>query len=141
MIPFFVQPLSVFPDLLNYSFFAPLILRLGVGLIFVVLAYRVGFSMRMTTKNLLGRFPVFKPQAFWITLGTLLCLVVGLLLILGLYTQIAALLTIVTGFKLIALKKITETSFLNPSTCFLLIIMGLALLISGPGAFAIDLPL
>lgn len=141
MIPFFVQPLSVFPDLLNYSFFAPLILRLGIGLIFLVLAYRVGFSMRMTTKNLLGRFPVFKPLAFWMTLSTILCLTVGLLLILGLYTQIAALLTVVTGFKLIALKKITETNFLNLSTCFLLIIIGLALLISGPGAFAIDLPL
>ncbi len=141
MIPFFVQPLSVFPSLLDYAFFAPFILRIGAGLIFLTLAYRVGFSMRLTTKNLLDRFPLFKPQTLWITVGTLASVIIGLLLILGLYTQVAALLAIVTGFKLIALKNIYQTNFLDPTACFLLIIAGLALLVAGPGAFAIDLPL
>lgn len=142
MIPFFVQPLSVFPSLLDYTFFAPLILRLGAGLVVLLLAYRGAFAMRETTLVMLDSFPFMRPKGLWITLAFIGHTLIGLCLIFGLYTQVAAILGALIGLKLIILRHVYNTDFrIDNTACFLLIVACLALLIAGPGAFAIDLPL
>lgn len=142
MFNIFPQTLSIFPQLLDYAFFTPLILRLASGLCFLALAYNVTFAYKNTSKDILKHFPWLGAQNFWIILLGLISLTVASLLILGLYTQIAAILTILTGLDLLILKRIYSADYgFDFFACFLLIAIGLALLIAGPGALAIDLPL
>ncbi len=97
--------LSIFPALLNYSFIAPFILRLTLG----------GILIYQTEKNFRG------------LVGAL----AGLLILLGLYTQVAAMVVIVT----------TLVSQQSKEQRILMIAIALSLLLSGAGFKAFDLPL
>ncbi len=142
MFNLFPQTLSVFPQLLDYGFFAPLILRLASGLCFLAVAYNTTFTYKNTTKDILKHFPWLKGENFWIGLSGLLSSIIAIFLILGLYTQIMAILAILAGIKLMVLKTAYKADYgFDSSACILLIAIGLALLVAGPGALAIDLPL
>jgi len=69
-------------------------------------------------------------------------IVVALLLIVGLFTQIAALLGIVIALKMLWFGE-TYPRFIHheKATYLLLLVILLSLLVTGAGAFAIDLPL
>ncbi len=97
---------SVFPELFNYSQVSPLILR-----IFLALCLLTGAKEKF---------------------AKIIQIICALFLFLGLYTQIAALLTIV-----VLMADKTE----EKKTKILMIITALSLIFSGPGLFSFDLPL
>jgi len=132
--------LNVFPSLLDFSLLAPVILRIVAGLIFVDLGY---LKLR-------------KEKARWATLynsflfqGNLLLLIIatieivgGIMLIIGLYTQIAALLLSILTFMNVSVE-FREPSFIRRDFVFylMLLVITLSLLVTGAGLFAFDLPL
>jgi uncharacterized membrane protein YphA (DoxX/SURF4 family) len=131
--------LSIFP-IHFLSLVAYLLLRLAVGFVFFSLAKthyqnRAVFAEKFTLPSLpYGRFFVWH----------VICaeLVIGTLFILGLYTQIAALLAVAYAAKFLIMHRRFGHP-LGPSrqTLILLLFAALSLFITGPGIFAFDLPI
>lgn len=133
--------LNPFPDLLTYSLLAPFILRLVAGLVFVDLGILLFKSEKERWLASLSVLRIPNPKIAIKILG-MIEVVGGIMLILGLYTQIASL--------ILALFVFTETyieykqpEILKRNFVFyiMLLTIVLSLLLSGAGAFAIDLPL
>ena len=119
--------LSLFPYLLSFQMLSPFILRLVLGVIFIFWAYK---KFNKVTKD-------SKDKTF-----VVLDIIIGLLLIIGLYTQLAALIALVLlGIHIIL--KIRHKAFLTDGVNYYLVlfIISLSLLFTGPGAFALDYPL
>lgn len=124
--------LSIFPSLLAFEGFSPLILRLTLGAIFLFWAYK-RLSPRIKSKN-------FKDTK-QVAAGVIEALT-GLSLVLGIFTQIGALVSaIVLGWQLI--QKMQKKSFLTDGVNYYLIlfVISISLLITGAGFIAFDLPL
>jgi hypothetical protein len=121
--------LSLFPWILTYEEFSPLLLRLTLGIIFLFWAYR-----RTRRENKESRNMKIACVAFEAILGV--CLIIGFL------TQLIALLTTLV-FLTHLVRKVKDKAFLTNGInyYFILLIISLCLLLSGPGAFSIDLPL
>ena len=132
--------LSLFPGIL---FLAPLgtaLLRVVAGLYFIYAAYGM-----MAAKDELrsGRFPLVGHPAEWMVLGGALgTFVIGVLLVVGLWTQVAAILGALGALKFAAYVRWYEPALpLSSATGILLFVICLTLIVSGPGLFAFDLPL
>jgi uncharacterized membrane protein YphA (DoxX/SURF4 family) len=113
--------LSFFPSLLSYQLFAPFALRLVLGIILILWAYKKFGNQKV----------------YAIVEGT-----VGILLIIGLYTQLAVLIVSI-GLITLIIKKIKVKAFLTDGVNYylILLVIALSLLVTGPGRFAFDLPL
>lgn len=133
--------LNPFPELLTFSLLGPMFLRAILGLIFIDL----------------GRFKFKGEKSRWIAslealhigqapivvkvLGAIE-IIGGVMLIIGLYTQIAALvLAILTGTEAYLEYKDATLLKRNFSFYILLFVVLLSLLVTGAGAFAFDIPL
>lgn len=112
------------PFLLDFSFYAPLLLRLTLGI--YVLA--IGFSVKseLTPLQMIYRG---------------LFIIAGITLIIGLYTQISAILVAVLMIISLSHQSMRLTYELNRAELSLLLIIALSLVLTGAGAFAFDLPL
>ena len=121
-----MHPLSIFPSLLTFGLISPLLLRLSVGLFILFLAK-----------------DRYKKTYKW---SAVVYFLSGLMIILGLYTQIAVL------FGAASLKfdfwvdywRNRKTTPIKMEIYFLYGIAGiilLSLLFTGPGFLAFDLPL
>ena len=119
--------LSVFPELLNYQLLAVFILRAVLGALFV--KYGVIKIARRQEKS-------------WKAIG-LLEVICGLMLVAGLFTQIASLLIFIMMAGAVAIKIKTKDAVLKSSYDFyvLLLLVSFSLLFLGPGIFSFDLPL
>lgn len=133
--------LSIFPNLLHYGLFGVFLLRISIGILFL----RFGILKLYINKE---RYLLFYKTLFP-TIGTSVFAAIAyielfgaILLIVGLFTQVIALIfgtlmMIATGIKLY--KK---DSFKNDTSYYLLIaLVSFSLLFLGAGAFAIDYPL
>ena len=133
--------LNPFPDLLNYSFFAPLILRLVAGLIFIDLGILVFKSEKENWFNFLNILKIPKPM---LTVKTLRVIEIlgGIALILGYRIQITTLILALLTFVETYIEY-KEPVILKRNFIFYIMLLGilLSLLLSGAGAFAFDLPL
>lgn len=133
--------LNPFPDLLTYSMLAPLILRLIVGLIFIdlgILKFKSEKERWMASFNTLN----IRPADLFVYLYGALQIAGGVLLLLGLWTQVAALAFVIfTGIELYI--EMTAREVLKRDLVFYLLIftISLSLLLTGAGAYAIDIPL
>ena len=133
--------LNPFPDLFTFSFFAPFLLRVVVGAIFIdlgALVFRKERSRWLVSLSTLG---IPKPEISLKVLGVIE-IVGGLMLIAGAYTQIVAL--ILAIFTLIETYiEYKDPDILKRSLVFYLLIFVIlfSLLLSGAGAYAVDLPL
>ncbi len=132
--------LTLFPDLLNYSFFGPTIIRLTLGCILLTLAYQHLTAREHICHEMRARFGLLAPAiSFGLpTLGA----TVGALIVTGLFTQVAAFFTILLSVKFWVVRR-TYRSIATPGA-LALVLMGaiaLSLLLTGPGALAFDLPL
>lgn len=113
--------LSIFPELLFLAPFAAFMIRVAVGVMLGMSAYR---HVSIATPLM---------RALGILEG-----VVALLLILGGYTQAAAM----VGFVIVAFALFVPAYRTFPrSTLVLLLILCLSLVVTGAGPFAFDLPL
>ena len=122
---------SIFPDMLAFSMLGTTLVRVAVGYIFLLLAVqfaRVFFKKNSAYRTLTGAL-------------TVLYTVSGILLILGLYTQIIAILGATLAFFGHITSPRSKTGLGQNHLFFLLWMCCLSLLFLGPGAFAIDLPL
>ncbi|MEQ1500465.1 MAG: hypothetical protein ABL917_03805 [Parcubacteria group bacterium] len=117
-----MHTLSMFPDLLVFNIFAPFLLRLIVGL-FVL---NVGLERLKKTYSFIAIF-----------YGIL-----GVLLIIGLYTQLASMLAIIFVSADYYLNKGGHPFSKEKKILYFIIkIILLTLIVTGPGFLAFDLPL
>ena len=131
--------LSLFPSLLDFSFFAPTILRLVVGIIFILEGYWHVRSMEKTRLSLV-RFGSLAGPATYATVG--FSFLIGASLALGIYMQLGALLGLVYALKVLALRSyFPEFSNAPRGYWALMAATCAALMLTGAGAFAFDLPL
>lgn len=132
--------LNLFPGLL-IPMLGPVILRLTIGLIFIdlgILKFRTEKPRWITSFEGLG----IRPADLFVTLYAIFQVIGGLLLLIGLWTQgVALLFVIFTGIELYI--EWEEGAVLKRDLVFylLMFIISLSLLLSGAGAYAIDIPL
>lgn len=132
--------LSIFPDLYSYSYAVPLIFRLVIGTIFLLF----GCTNILERENRSKTFEQWKlrPAIAWIWVVSVIEIVTGIMLVAGLYTQIAALvLSVILALFAFAKKKDPSVTALSLQTILLLFLITLSLLFLGAGFYAYDLPL
>src|SRR5262245_3349941 len=128
--------LNVFPQLL-LPFFAPFILRVVVGLVFVAIGIRTWRKAQH-----LGQvpIPIFGAPMAWVPYTTgFFEIILGLMFITGWYTQIAALIGLLGSFKYAVYYRwyphmLEEYYPISPLAATLLGAICLSLLVSGAGA-------
>lgn len=143
-----LSTLTLFPTLLSFGFgsyfIAPLFLRLCVAVAFGYQAVQHIKHKRAVAEELGGALRFLSLEsAVWLT-GVLILTeaALGLLLFVGAYTQLAALLAGLGLAKMAYLKKHFHAYAPLPrSTYLVLIVICFTLLFTGAGQYAIDLPL
>lgn len=128
--------LTPFPDLLNYAFYAPIIIRIALGL--TSIDFGVGRKQTKENQSSEPTNPEKKSSNYFIQ-G--LFIIGGLAVIIGFYTQIAAILLAILYVLGLFKKDWICAKNVNRSELILLFAMCLFLLLFGAGAFAIDYPL
>ncbi len=131
--------LNIFP----LQFLAPIayaVLRICLGLIFIYLAHS-HIKGRNELKNIFT-LPILPFGLFFTWYICIAEIIIGTLLILGLFTQIAALVAMSYTFKLFVLRKF----FVHPLIprgpfLLLLFVSAFSLFITGAGILAFDLPI
>ncbi len=132
---------NVFPELLMRAGMAPFLLRLFIGIVFI------HFGLSKISKERLAKIEFFekmgwKPGVVYVWTFGILEMGTGALLVTGLYTQVAALIvTLILALMLIIKKKHPESLQSELKFYLALFIISLSLLLTGAGAYAIDLPL
>ena len=117
-----MHPLSLFPTLLSFGFVAPLLLRVTVGVVAIISG--------------LQRY--HKSYKY----SSVFHFVTGIFLILGLYTQAVVLVgLVILGFEYFTEKKSGPISMEKMILMSLIKIILISLLLTGPGLFAMDMPL
>ena len=133
--------LNPFPSFLLYAFYAPFLLRLVVALVFIEFGYAKLTKERKSKAEFFQKIGL-KPGTTFVIVFALIELVAGAMLLVGFYTQIAAL---VAGIILLAsmlIKTKHSTHFASTSGYyFILLVICVSLLMTGAGAYAIDTPL
>lgn len=133
--------LNPFPELLAFSLLAPVILRLVLGYLFINLGY-LKLNSEKSRWMLFFETTKLKPPTFFVQFFAYIEIITGAMLIVGFYTQIAALVLAVLTFGELYMEY-KEESLLKRNLVFYLLVfaISLSLLFSGAGLFAIDLPL
>ena len=129
--------LSLFPSLLAFQEISPFILRLTLGIIFIFWVYQK-LQKKNTEKNDDGSNRNTGNAIF----SGILEAIIGVLLITGLFVQLAAFVSALV-FIIRIILKIRNRSFMTDGVnyYFILLVISLSLLVTGPGRFAFDLPL
>ena len=131
--------LSLFPQLLFLAPFSATLLRIAAGLVFLYLAYfhySNKHKMAEELSSLIGGAGVI------CVLYSLLELIVAAGLLAGAWTQLAALVGFLIAVKVLLIRSsLKELRPLSPLSYALLAVICLSLIVTGAGAFAIDLPL
>jgi uncharacterized membrane protein YphA (DoxX/SURF4 family) len=133
--------LNPFPELLALSFFAPLILRVLLGLIFIDLGL---LKFRNEKQRWLDSFETLnlRPPELLLPLYAILQIAGGVMLIIGFWVQVAALVFVIfSGTELYIEWKAREILKRDLVFYALVFVVSLSLLLTGAGAYAIDIPL
>ncbi len=136
--------LNIFPDLLFLQLLAPFMLRIAVGVMFVWIGYSYLFKDRVAViAQISSKWP--KIAKFSVLFGGTLEVITGIFLIVGLYTQAAAiagaLIAVDALFGKFFYKELDKALKYSKVFYILILIVSLSLIVSGAGAFAFDLPL
>jgi len=119
---------SVFPELLTYSLKGIFALRALLGILFVFYGAKKLWRQGLGVK--------------WRIIG-IIEVAAGILLTIGLFTQLAALIIVILMLGALAIKAKTGNEVLKSGVDFylLLLVIAFALLLTGPGSYSFDLPL
>lgn len=131
--------LSVFPEILFLSPFAATILRIAVAGVFLYAA-----TKQAQESGALSEVPaqVIGKGAWIVWVSVIFDVIVGVMLLAGIYTQVAALAGMVgVGAALLLGPLYLERIPLSRGVAALTFVILLSLLLTGAGAFAFDLPL
>jgi len=132
--------LNLFPGLL-IPMLGPLILRLVIGLVFIDLGL---LKLRAEKPRWISSFEALsiRPADLFVVLYGILQIVGGLLLVIGLGTQIAALAFVIfTGVELFIELQAREILRRDMVFYLFLFVVSLSLLFTGAGSYAVDIPL
>lgn len=130
---------TLFPILLDYQFFAPFILRLTLGIVFLSAALRKLWYKKDEKR---ADFEKMQLNSGWLLLAVgWLELVASLLIFLGIFTQAAAAFLALVSAVYLYKQLRKETSIGDASYALLLLGVSLAMVILPPGPFSIDMPL
>jgi len=134
------MPVNPFPDLLTYALLAPVMLRITAAGFF---AYLATHHFR-NKKSAASELSILNQSTAIFTVGlyavTEALIAIGLLL--GLYTQIAAVIGLAVCLKVLFLRRgLHHLAPLARSTYILLSVTCASLLFTGAGLFAQDWPL
>lgn len=134
--------LNTFPWFLTYSFSAPLLVRLALGLTFLYFGYHKLVKEKGHKANFFESLGL-KPGKYYVAAFGFIEFFAGLLLVVGLFTQIAAIITAIISLGCLWIKKFKKEVNLDTSslTFFILLLISLSLILSGAGAMAFDVPL
>jgi uncharacterized membrane protein YphA (DoxX/SURF4 family) len=130
--------LSFFPELLNWSMLAPTILRFTLAWFLFQHAANAFWKGDATTLTVLKSIFLTKTAIIFNQVIGYLRVVAATLLVLGLFTQIAALMALVMYILRLTTRKYHGEEAMVDS---LLGVIALCLALLGPGAFSLDLPL
>lgn len=133
--------LNPFPELLTYSMLAPFLLRVVIGFIFLDLGL---LKFKSERARWIASFEALRlsPADLFVALYGALQIIGGLMFLFGAYTQIAALFFVLsTGAELYIEWQAKEVLKRDMTFYLLLFVISLSLLLTGAGAYAIDLPL
>ncbi len=136
-----MQTFNIFPELFSYSYLAPLILRVVLGLVFLNLGVLKLSKEKAGWRSSLNALGV-RPASFFVWFLGLVEIIGGLLLIAGAYTQVAALVLVVIAISELLIEY-EEESILKRDFVFYLLLAGIciSLLLTGAGLHAIDFPI
>jgi len=137
-----MQTVSLFPELLDYQMLGTFALRVTLGFIFVYFWYEKVTHQRVERIEFFEKLKLRPAKIYFYFVSSVEGLA-GALLVIGLYTQGAAIFT-GTLMLIATFIKWRKPSALHRNTIEFYIILAVAsfaLLFLGPGAFAIDLPL
>jgi len=135
------NPLNVFPDLLVYSLMAPFLLRVFLGGILIYFAYLKFFSERDDKAAFFDSVGMKPGSVFSSTVGAAE-LTGGIMLLIGFYTQLAAIAAALIMLAAVFIKWRHPQSLRNDIEFYILLfVVALSLLFTGAGFFAFDLPL
>ncbi len=133
--------LTVFPDLLTYGLIAPFILRVSLGLVLIYFSY-LKFRKERFEKIVFFDSLGMKPGVFYVNTIGGIELIGGILLVVGAYTQIAAMGAALIMLAATFIKWRRPQSLRNDIEFYILLfVVALSLVFLGAGFFAIDLPL
>ena len=133
--------LNPFPELLMYSFVGPFILRVLLGFIFIDLGF---LKFRSEKDRWTASFETLglRPADLFVPLYALLQIIGGVFLLAGLWTQVAALsFVIFSGIELYVEWQAREILKRDMVFYLLIFAISLSLLLTGAGAYAIDIQL
>lgn len=133
--------LNPFPELLFLKTLAPTLLRLGAGAFFLVLGYSKFGQGRHAFIDYFNSISIRPAGTFVKSLG-FAELVIGACLILGLFTQIGAIIGSIIAFvSLIVSTREPQLKMRTYAEYGLLFIITISLIFSGAGLWGLDLPL
>lgn len=132
--------LSIFPELLNYSFFGIFLVRISLAIFLIFIFKKIILKRNVFVEKLKTIGMPLPNFTFW-TLP-ILTFISGACILVGLYTQAAALISSFVCMKLGVIDS-TKNSVLGNSflVYFSAFIISVSLLFLGAGAFAFDLPI
>lgn len=124
---------SVFPDLFDFSSVGVLVLRLAVAIFFILFGTRLTQAVQMVKDK--GNSVVVLGYVYGIA-----HLLVGIFLLVGLYTQIMAILGMLLSTLSFAQGVNTQSPKGSQQVHILLFFICFSLLFFGAGIFAVDIP-
>lgn len=133
--------LNPFPELLTYSMLGPFVLRVLLALIFIDLG---SLKFRSEKEGWRASFETLglRPTDVFVPLYALLQIIGGLMLLTGFWTQVAALAFVIfSGIELYVEWQAREILKRDMVFYLLIFAISLSLLLTGAGAYAIDIPL
>lgn len=130
-----------FPELLSLGMLAPLIIRLTVGVFFIILGYHKFTHQKQSLIAFTESINIKPADLFIKTLG-FVELVIGATLIIGLFTQVAAMVgAIIALVSFIVAVREPDLKLRTNTEYAFLFIMAFSLMLTGAGLISIDLPL
>lgn len=137
-----MQTLSLFPSLLDFQMLGIFMIRATLGFIFVYFWYEKIFLFRKDQIHFYEKLGLRPAKIFSLAVASLEG-ITGVLLIIGLYTQAAAIVAGAIMTLAVLIKWRTPSALPKNTNDFyvILAVASLSLLFLGAGAFAIDLPL
>ncbi|MCK9345134.1 MAG: DoxX family protein [Candidatus Pacebacteria bacterium] len=137
-----MQTVSLFPAFFDYQMLGVFLLRVVLGFIFVSLWYKQATSEKSEQIHFYEKLGLRPAKVFATVISSLLG-IAGALLVVGFYTQGAAIAmgAIMMIMSLIKWRKPSALPHNTTEFYILLAVASFSLLFFGAGAFAVDLPL
>ncbi len=132
-----LHPFLQFPQLFFLTpLFVPLILRLAAAVIFFYMAWHT-YARRTEVAE--TNLPIVGRAEWTVWFAIVVETILGLMLLLGYYAQLGALVGAIAAHKCLVLnRKMGGYDPLSRMAAFMLLVVCLCLIISGAGAFAFD---